>query len=115
LQKQSLRLQAREALDHRLAETCGNLLDDLNLLASQIVTRRIQAHDRPEAAREMVLHWALLLPAAAAAAFRRRIEYANAEQNHGGLALEVSGPRPPYTFCPALEAEPATLAMNLRR
>jgi hypothetical protein len=107
LQEQSRRIQAREALDDRLAEACGNLLDELNLLASEIVERRILACERPDAAREMVLNWALLLPAAAAADFRGRIERANAEQNRNGLTLEVSGPWPPYSFCPALETEPA--------
>ena len=81
LQEQSLRIQARQALDDRLAEVCGNLLDELNLLASEIVPRRILAHERPDAAREMVLNWALLLPSAAVADFRGRIERANAEQN----------------------------------
>jgi hypothetical protein len=107
LQEQSLRIQAKEALDDRVAEVCGNLLEELNLLASEIVPRRIMAHERPDAAREMVLNWALLLPSAAVADFRGRIERANVEQNVGGLALEVSGPWPPYSFCPVLETAPA--------
>jgi len=106
LQEQRLRIQTRETLDDRLAATCGDLLGELNLLASEVVPRRILAHERPEAAREMVLNWALLLPAAAVADFRGQIERANAEHNRGGLALEVSGPWPPYSFCPALEPEP---------
>ena len=107
LQEQSLRIQAREALDNRLAEVCGGLLHELNPLASEIAPRRLLAHETPDAAREMVLNWALLLPSSAAADFRGRIERANAEQNPGGLAFEVSGPWPPYSFCPVLEAEPA--------
>jgi hypothetical protein len=107
LREQSQRIQAREALDDQLAETCSELLEELNVLATQMVPRRILAHERPDAAREMVLNWALLLPAAAVADFRARIERANAERNGGGLALEVSGPWPPYSFCPVLEAEPA--------
>jgi hypothetical protein len=107
LLEQSLHIQAREALDDRLAQMCSDLLDELNLLASEIVERRILAHERPDAAREMVLNWALLLPAAAAADFRGRIERANAEQNRSGPALEVSGPWPPYSFCPVLGAGPA--------
>ncbi len=107
LLEQSRHIQAREALDDQLAEMCSDLLEDFNLLASEIVERPILAHERPDAAREMVLNWALLLPAAAAADFRRRIERANGEQNRIGLTLEVSGPWPPYSFCPILETEPA--------
>ena len=87
LREQSLRIQAREALDDRLAEACGDLLNELNPLASEIVPRRILARETPDAAREMVLNWALLLPAAAAADFRGRIERANAEQNRGRPGL----------------------------
>jgi hypothetical protein len=107
LREQSLRIQAREVLDDQVADVCGDLLEQLHLLASEIVPRRILAHERPDAAREMVLNWALLVPSAAAPGFRGRIERANAEQNRGGLTLEVSGPWPAYSFCPALEAGPA--------
>jgi hypothetical protein len=107
LQEQSLRIQARQELDDRLAEACGHLLDELKLLASEIVPRRILARETPEPAREMVLNWALLLPAAAVADFRGRLQGAKAEQDPSGLALEVSGPWPPYSFCPVLETEPA--------
>jgi hypothetical protein len=108
LQEQSLRMRAGQALDVRLAEACDDLLNQLNPLASEIVPRRISAHETPEAARELVLNWALLLPSAAAADFRGRIERVNAEQHLGGLALEVSGPWPPYSFCPVLEAASAS-------
>jgi hypothetical protein len=108
LQEQSLRIQARQALDDRLAEACGDLLNQLNSLASEIVPRRVLAHETPESARELVLNWALLLPSAAVADFRGRIERANAEQNPGGLAFEVSGPWPPYSFCPVVEAASAS-------
>jgi hypothetical protein len=106
LQEQNLRLQARDALDDQLARACGHLLHELNPLASKIVPRRIRARETPDATREMVLHWALLLPSAAVAGFRGRIEHANAEQNPDGLCFEVSGPWPPYSFCPVLEDEP---------
>jgi hypothetical protein len=107
LEEQGLRIQARQALDLRLAEACDDLLRQLNSLASEIVPRAVLARENPEAAREFVLNWALLLPSAAAADFHRRIARANAEQNPGGLAFEVSGPWPPYSFSPLLEAERA--------
>ncbi|MEI6785140.1 MAG: GvpL/GvpF family gas vesicle protein [Verrucomicrobiota bacterium] len=107
LQEQSLRIQAKEALDDRLAKACDDLLNELKPLASEIVPRRIVAQETPDAAREMVLNWALLVPAAAAEDFRGRIERANAEQNPAGLTLEVTGPWPPYSFCPVLEATSA--------
>jgi hypothetical protein len=109
LQDQSLRLQAREALDDRLARACGDLLKDLNALASRIVPRRILVCEAPEAGREMVLNWALLLPAAGVGGLRERVGRATAEHHPEGLAFEVSGPWPPYSFCPVLEDEQAGL------
>jgi hypothetical protein len=105
LQEESSRIRARQALDGLLAEACEDLLNALHPLASEIVPRRILARESPEAAREMVLNWALLLRPAAVANFQGRIERANAERNPGGLAFEVSGPWPPYSFCPDLEAK----------
>jgi hypothetical protein len=103
LQEQNLRLQAKQAIDDRLAAACQGLLNELTPLASEIVPRRILPRETPGPAREMVLNWALLLPAGAGADFRGRIERANAEHNPGGLAFDVSGPWPPYSFCPVLE------------
>ncbi len=108
LREQSSRIQARQALDGLLAEACEELLNALHPLASEMVPRRILARESPEAAREMVLNWALLLRPAAVANLRGRIERANVRQNPGGLAFEVSGPWPPYSFCPDLEAKAAS-------
>jgi hypothetical protein len=113
LREQRLRIEAGQALDARLAEACDDLFNQLNPLASEIVARRISARQTPERARELVLNWALLLPAAAAADFRGRIDRVSADKPMGGLAFEVSGPWPPYSFCPVLEAEappPGTMA-----
>ena len=107
LQEQSLRIQAKRALDDWLAEACDHLLRELKPLASEMVARRIVARETEDAAREMVLNWALLVPTAAAKDFRRRIERANAEHNRAGMAFEATGPWPPYSFCPVLEAEAA--------
>ena len=106
LHEQRLRLEARQAVDDRLAQAAEGLFHELNPLASEIVARRILARETANAAREMVLNWALLLPAAAAAEFRGRIERANAQYHPAGLAIEVSGPWPPYSFCPVLQAGP---------
>ena len=106
LQEQGRRIQAKRALDDHLAKACDDLLNELKPLASEIVPRRIVGRETPDAAREMVLNWALLLPTAAVADFRSRIERANANQNTTGLAIEVTGPWPPYSFCPVLETEP---------
>jgi hypothetical protein len=106
LREQRLRAQARQALDDWLAGICENLLQEMSPLASEIVPRRILAAGDSPAAPELVLNWALLLAPAAAGDFQARIRRANAEHNPAGLAFEVTGPWPPYSFCPALEPGP---------
>jgi hypothetical protein len=115
LRAESLRMEARQAMDDRLAEARDGLLNQLSPLASEIVPRSILPRQTPEAARELVLNWALLLPAAALADFRGRMKRVNEEQNAGGLAFEVSGPWPPYSFCPVLQAAPPLEAAKVER
>jgi hypothetical protein len=103
LQEQGLQMQARQALEDGLAEACVELFNELYPLVSDIVPGRILGRLTPEPARETVLNWALLLPAAAVPDFRERVERANRQQNPEGLAFEVSGPWPPYSFCPVLD------------
>jgi hypothetical protein len=107
LQEENLRMQAKQALDDRLAEACDGLFNELSPLASEMVPGRFLGRLIPETAPQMVLNWALLLPAAAVPVFRERVQLANTRQNPAGMAFEVSGPWPPYSFCPVLEAEPA--------
>jgi hypothetical protein len=55
---------------------------------------------RPE---EMVFNAAFLLPASAQASWLETIESVHRDVQSSGLVLEVSGPWPPYHFCPSLE------------
>ena len=102
----------------KVCRFCVEKIDDINYKdvkmlhafvaeRGKIVPRRILACEAPEAGREMVLNWALLLPAAKVNDFRARVGRANAEHQLDGLGFEVSGPWPPYSFCPVWEDEPA--------
>jgi len=59
--------------------------------------RPSSSSERPD---EMVLNGAFLVLRAAAAGFRRRAEALAAHLGGQGLSLELSGPWPPYSFCP---------------
>jgi hypothetical protein len=63
-----------------------------------VLSREVTGMDK-----DMVLNWAFLVPRKAVADFRTRIEQANAEHDRQGLVFQLSGPWPPYSFCPALE------------
>lgn len=107
MQEQRLRLKVKRELGDRLAGVCNDLLDGLNPLASEICQRRVLSRETTGTEREMVVNWAFLLPRPAVADFCAQIEHANGEGNLRGLAFELAGPWPPYSFCPALEPEPS--------
>lgn len=52
--------------------------------------------------REGVVNWAFMVPRAAVGAFKFHIEAANRRHRASGLVFECFGPRPPYSFSPAL-------------
>lgn len=106
LLEQRLRLQARQELEDRLAGACRALLEELTPLASEACERQVLARETTGVDQEMVLNWAFLAPQPAVAEFQKRVEQVNASQTLPGLTFAVSGPWPPYSFCPALEAGP---------
>lgn len=107
LQEQKLRLRARQELDERLAGACHALEEQLAPLASETRARQVPATQLTGTDQETVANWAFLVPPRAVAEFQSRIERVNASPALPGLAFGLSGPWPPYSFCPALEAEPA--------
>ncbi len=52
----------------------------------------------------MVFNAAFLLPSSARASWLETIESIYRDVQERGLVLEVSGPWPPYHFCPSLES-----------
>lgn len=56
--------------------------------------------------QEMVFNWAFFVARRDREAFRLQVEELSAAQASQGLVLELSGPWPPYHFCPSLAAAP---------
>ena len=61
----------------------------------------------------MILNWAFLVPRNVTADLCARIDRANAECTDFELVFELSGPWPPYSFCPILEAETQAMSFLL--
>ena len=77
---------------------------ELRALAGGFGERKVLGLEAVEDGVEAVWNWAFLLPPAALADFRERIEGLNAEHAAYGLSLRMAGPFPPYTFAPELSA-----------
>ena len=52
--------------------------------------------------KEMVLNCALLLRRDSVRTFRQQVDRIGAAYAEQGITLEVSGPWPPYNFCPSI-------------
>jgi gas vesicle protein GvpL/GvpF len=74
--------------------------------ATRSCERRILDDSKQPDGREEILNLAALLARDRVAEFRRRIEAINHECAEGGLSFALTGPWPPYSFCPELDSSP---------
>jgi hypothetical protein len=80
--------------------------DSLDQCATRSCQRRIIDHSKQPDGREEVLNLAALLARDRVTEFRRRIEDINRARAEDGLSVALTGPWPPYSFCPALDSPP---------
>jgi hypothetical protein len=100
LQEKRLRAEAQK-LSRRCCRTAvDEIAKQLGKFAVQ--ARRLKAQPRELSARneEMVLNYALLLYRRRTAELREQVEVMCSQYTHMGLAIELTGPWPPYNFCP---------------
>ena len=102
LQLRRLKIQAKQELTQRLAEACDSVERELTSLASEVRRLRVLASDTTATDFETIVNWAFLLPKTSVPEFQTRIDRANVTQSPLGLSIELSGPWPPYSFCPSL-------------
>ncbi len=69
--------------------------------------REVVSGAGPDEAGARILNWAFLVPRGSVGDFEARVQRISAEHALHGLVLDLSGPWPPYSFCPSLEPEPA--------
>jgi hypothetical protein len=102
-QEQHIRSKVEKELNGWLKGVCQEVSAHLGRHAAVSCERKVLSREVTGMDRDMVLNWAFLVPRKAVADFRTRIEQANAEHDRQGLVFQLSGPWPPYSFCPALE------------
>ncbi|MDP2999723.1 MAG: GvpL/GvpF family gas vesicle protein [Bryobacterales bacterium] len=87
-----------------LKETGRRAAEELRAPAGGFRERKVVGLEAVEDGAQAVWNWAFLVPPAALADFRERIEGLNSEHAAFGLSLRMAGPFPPYSFAPALSA-----------
>lgn len=102
MQLQRLRAEAGRAVASWAATVVQAIGKELEREAADVRTMKLRAHDAPEKLFEEIANWAFLLRRETVGHFRERVEHVGARYREQGVHLEVSGPWPPYNFCPSL-------------
>ncbi len=101
LEERRIRADVETELRSWLKDVPGEIAGDLSRYASAFCERKVFPGNTEGS--DMILNWAFLVPRSAVADFRAQIDRANADCQQRGLVLHLSGPWPPYSFCPSLK------------
>ncbi len=96
------RSDGRKAMHRLLGSICQDLEEDLARMAADQRIRQNDANGLAVEDTHIVLNRAFLVPRDSASEFCARVRTANDECTIPGLFFELSGPWPPYSFCPRL-------------
>ena len=105
LQERRMHAAAAQELNRWVAQTLESLLGELRPFAAGFHQRSVSSPAAPGAPQPIV-NLAFLVARGGLAAFHHCVERANLEHRDHGLELGLTGPWPPYSFCPTLEMPP---------
>jgi hypothetical protein len=106
-QEQRIRGEVEKKLHSWLKAKCDEVADGLDGFVSETYARRVLPGRVTEDSKEMFCNWAVLITRDDLPKLRNHLSRANDSCASLGLIFELSGPWPPYSFCPILEAEAA--------
>ena len=102
MQKQ-MAANAEKQLNQKLKAILTAIWDDLGSHAADSHERKVLSRDSTGLEMDMVLNWAFLLAANSHQNFQECLNRIQAAHTKYGLSFELTGPWPPYSFCPILE------------
>ncbi|HHT9153096.1 MAG TPA: GvpL/GvpF family gas vesicle protein [Candidatus Hypogeohydataceae bacterium YC40] len=80
-----------------------DIYDGLTCLSVESTTLKIHNKKVTQRTEDMLLNCAFLISKQILTAFNKKIKYLKESYKQWGLLFELSGPWPPYNFCPSLE------------
>jgi len=105
LEERRIRERVRQEVGAWLREVGAGIAAALRDHVTDLREREIGAGGVLEGGDTRVLNWACLVPQEGLEDLRARIQRLNAGHAEDGLVLELSGPWPPYSFCPSLDPQ----------
>lgn len=103
-EQKKIQAAAGKQVTHWLTEVLDALMQDMNGVATRACSRTLLSRKATGIETDMVLNEAFLVANDCLDAFRRKAEGFNQEHAKTGLVFELTGPWPPYSFCPPLTA-----------
>ena len=104
-QEQKMRGEVENGLHGWLKVTCDQVAGELERIVSETFARKVRPGRSMENNREMFCNWAVLISREDLPRLQEHLAQVNDRYASRGLVFELSGPWPPYSFCPSLDAE----------
>jgi hypothetical protein len=105
LKERQMRAFSKDAVNRSVEEICKSTGVELAGIASDLSVRKPLAREALGGGEDMIVNWAFLVSRDMAADFNASVRRANEVCAVPGLVFEISGPWPPYSFCPCLDEE----------
>lgn len=93
---------AGRQLNHWLNHTLNAVMRDLSTVAPWHRLRELLSRKATGAETDMVVNGSFLVAHDGLETFHKKVDALNQTHEQTGLTFELSGPWPPYSFCPAL-------------
>ncbi|MBI5114943.1 GvpL/GvpF family gas vesicle protein [Candidatus Poribacteria bacterium] len=102
MMEKQLRIEAKRKMKTWAKTLSDTIVEELQPLA--VESRALKTLSRYASGRELdvAFNWAFLLTCEGRDGFLSSVERLNDDYSRHGLELEISGPWPPYSFCPSL-------------
>ena len=105
LEERRIQAESCQEIDAWLKEVSAKIANALLEHAAEFRIRDVVSGQAPDEEGVSILNWAFLVHRHHLDDFREQLRWVNAQQFNYGLVLTLSGPWPPYSFCPPLERE----------
>lgn len=105
--ERQIRGHAEKEIGSWLKTVCGKVSEALRICSRDSVKRPLGTLSVDPEGKEIVLNWAFLVGSDRGQELCSVVERANSEFRERGLVFQISGPWPPYSFCPPLMLEEA--------
>lgn len=101
-----IRTEVEKELGKTLRTVLNAIGDNLSAFAEEWHRREILLRSKGNSDMETVANWAFLVARSNVEDFKSLVLRADSDHEDLGIRLELSGPWPPYSFCPPLAVEP---------